>query len=69
MRLATSSSSLLPNVTVDCHQLCERRANPGALPKTLVSFMFLNRRGQRGAPDVRQETHQAAIFAGIFTGD
>jgi hypothetical protein len=39
------------------------------LLKTLASFMFLNRRGQRGAPADRQETHQAAIFAGIFTGD
>jgi hypothetical protein len=48
---------------------CERRANPGALRKTLASFMFLNRRSNRGAPADRQETDQAAIFAGVFTGD
>jgi hypothetical protein len=30
---------------------------------------FLTRRGEADAPAHRQETHQAAIFAGIFTGD
>jgi hypothetical protein len=56
-------------VTVDCHELCERRANPHALLKTLATLRFLNRRGERSARADRQEMHQAAVFAGVFTGD
>jgi hypothetical protein len=31
--------------------------------------VFLNRRDECETPTDRQETSQAAIFAGIFTGD
>jgi hypothetical protein len=56
-------------VTVDCHELCERRANPHALLKTLATLLFLNRRGERRPRADRQERSRAAVFADVFTGD
>jgi hypothetical protein len=59
----------LPNVTYDCHLLCERRANRPQRLKTLGSLRFLNRLGvHRASPD-RQERAKAASFAGAFTAD
>jgi hypothetical protein len=69
MRLATSSSSLLPNVTSDWRLSCERRAKPGARLKALPPQRFSNRREERETPADRQERSETAIFAGLFTGD
>jgi hypothetical protein len=36
---------------------------------TLAMHVFLTWGGSHWTPAGRQETHQAAVFAGVFTGD